>query len=231
MPPEAIPWRPPRRPHRPCHRSLHQLRAPPGTPLPQPVARAAARVRECVSPRTDRPFEILTRLTATKVRADLPPAQQAPIPRRDALAHEFAAHFVARPEVLEGRPGLVDQLLTSGLRRAERRADLRVAEAAELAHDDRATLSVRQRGEIGHERTKLLARLRVVADSRRSRCVGRRLPGASSNDRDRLVVGDPEEPRLDAPSIGRARSDESAASMELCRASRASASCRRSERQ
>ena len=122
---------------------------------------------ECAPARADRLLEVLARLTATKVRADLPPAQQAHVPRRDALAHELAAHLVALPQVVQGQTGLVDELLTGGLRRTERRADLRVAEAAELAHDDRATLSVGQRGEIGHQRAKLLARLRIVGDGRR----------------------------------------------------------------
>ena len=61
------------------------------------------------------------------------------------------------PQLVQGRASLVDELLAAGLRGGERGGDLRVAQATQLAHHDRAALPIRERGEVGHERPDLLA--------------------------------------------------------------------------
>ena len=80
---------------------------------------------ECGPAAADRLLEVLARLAATEVGADLAPAQQAQVGRGDPLAHEVAAHLVAIPQLVQGRACLVDELLAAGLRGAERRCDLR----------------------------------------------------------------------------------------------------------
>ena len=161
---------------------------------------------ECGPAAADRLLEVLARLAGTEVGANFAPTQQAQVVRGDPFAHEVAAHLVAIPQLVQGGACLIDELLAAGLRRGERGCDRGVAEAAQLSHDDRAALPIGERGEIGHERAKLLAGLRVVGEGRRGRGIGGSLTSAASDDRDRLVVGDPEQPGLEG-ALDRARAE------------------------
>ena len=130
------------------------------------------------------------------MRAEPASAEDAPIPLRKRSADLITLHLAPLGHVTQREARLVYDLACGGLGCVERLRDLGVAQAAQLAHDQRAPLTVRQSVEVGDELTQPLARLglRVRRRLRRLRQRGIDERGPAAQDRDRFVVGDAVEP-------------------------------------
>src|SRR3954469_10475005 len=123
--------------------------------------------------------------------------QDAAVAVRERPADAAALHFASLLRLHQRRARLEDRLLDELRGDPEHLGDLAVAEAAELAQQQRRALALGQRVEVTAQILELLPRGHPLLDS----CAGgvRRielLDGvAPTQDRDRLVVRDPEQPR------------------------------------
>jgi hypothetical protein len=146
-------------------------------------------------------FEGGARGARLQMGANAPGAPDATVAVGQAV-HDLAA--VGRSALLEPRqrhPGLVDRLARRDLRGGEGRGDLAVLEAGQLPHDDRAALALGQAANVREQRIQPLT---VVPRAVLAGTFGHlgdellvRPPPADQ--RNRLVVRDPVQPRLDPP--------------------------------
>ncbi len=132
----------------------------------------------------------------TQVRANPATAHDAAVAVAQHPPDVVALHLTPLAATEERGAGLEDRLLDRAGREFEHDADLGVAEAVELAQDERGALAIRQVGEVHLQQPQLLALGDPVLEGMLVGHVGElvgRPPAAQ--DRDRLVVGDPEQPR------------------------------------
>ena len=147
----------------------------------------------------DRGLEVAARLALAQVGADAPAAQAAPVRGGDRLPDRRARHVAPLSHPMQRRSGLVDGLLGGGLRDPEGGADLGERDPVELAHDQRAALALRELVQVAHQPLQALAGLRPLGDATADvDLLGVQLHGRAPGpqDPDGLVVGDPEQPRL-----------------------------------
>ena len=132
-----------------------------------------------------------------QVRADRAAARRAAVAVGDPAADRLAARLAALCELVQRAPRVVDRLLGAGRRALERGGDLRVAQARHLAHHERRALALGQRADVVEQRRQALADRRAALDveHRGAQVLRRRLGARPAQQRDRLVVRDPVEPR------------------------------------
>lgn len=147
----------------------------------------------------DSGLELMAARAGAQVRSQSSPAQRTAVAVGDHAADGLAIHVAALAEVDERTPGLEHGLLGRVGRDRERGGDLGVTEPAQFAHHQRAALSLGQLlnviDELAQSRASLGVLLRPTAapSVHRIELVDLRAP---TQQRDRLVVGDPVEPRL-----------------------------------
>ena len=149
------------------------------------------------APARDAGAKVPAGLAGAQVRAHPACPEDAPIALRKRSADLVALHLAPLSHLAQRQARLVHHLACRGLGGGERLRDLGVAQAAQLAHDQRDTLAVRQRVEVGDELAQALARFGPRVRRRLRRLRQRRIDdrGPAAQDRDRLVVGDAVEPR------------------------------------
>jgi hypothetical protein len=131
------------------------------------------------------------------VRPDSAGPQGTAVPVRDDAADVIAGHRSTGLVFGQGAPRFEDRLFGRGDRRLERNRDLLVRETAQLPHDQSRALAVRKRLQVGNELLQPLALRRpcLHIGTHRGYIFGNLvLDPALSQDRDRLVVSDPEQP-------------------------------------
>ena len=148
----------------------------------------------------DRRLEAAARAAVAQVRPQAPAAQHAAVGVRQRPADVLTGHGAPLGALVQRRPSLEDGLLDGARRRVQDDRDLVVAQAVELPQDQRGALTLRQvrqvRLELGQAAAVLHLLGQPVRPQRRRRLQLRRRPPAAQ-ERDRLVVRDPEEPRPD----------------------------------
>ncbi len=146
----------------------------------------------------DRALEVPAFLAIAQMSADVSPADDPPVPVGDRSPHFRAGDLTPRAHLLQAQPGLVDGL--AGHRRggSERGSDLLEAHSPQLAHHHGAPLPFRQLAEIVDQAAQPDAALDGLLDAQSGagRLVAERIGRPPAADHlDRLVVGDPVEPR------------------------------------
>ncbi|HEX6713792.1 MAG TPA: hypothetical protein VF066_10415, partial [Thermoleophilaceae bacterium] len=143
-------------------------------------------------------LERRAQLARPKVRPDPAPTPDAPIAVRERLLDRLALRPASRLGLEESHPRLVDRLPGRCRGHREDHRDLVVAQAAELTQQQRAPLAFRQCSQVGAQRGDTLAQLERFLEAGRGDdggLVERAVGPAPSREADRLVVGDPKEPR------------------------------------
>ena len=139
-------------------------------------------------------------VAGAQVGADAAGAQVAAVAVRQAAAHARALGRAAVDGVVQGGAGVEDGAAGGLVGDAEGEADLVVAQAAELAHDQGAALALGQHPQVVDELGEAGALLGVdLGAGDGQQVVGVDAAGdglAAAHDVDRLVVGDPVQPRL-----------------------------------
>ena len=150
------------------------------------------------APLRDRGLESLARLAGPQMGPQPPVAEQAAVPLRQGMASRLTLHLAPPTQLPQPHTGLVDGLTGGRLGGRDRGGDLRVAQAAQLPHHEGPSLALGQLIEVGDQVAQALPGLGLevgARDNRIGELIGVRGPGALAQDRDRLVVGHPVEPR------------------------------------
>lgn len=136
--------------------------------------------------------------TIAQVGAQPPAAKHAAVSVGDRSADLLTHHRATLRELHQGAPCLEDCLLCRADRRLERDRDLLVREPTELAHHQRTPLPIGQLPQIRDQQrqTRPLAGTILRRANAPLRNIGElAVAAASTNQRNRLVVRDPKQPR------------------------------------
>ena len=154
----------------------------------------------------DRRLEAAAGPAVAQVRAHAAPSEHPPVGVRERAADVVTRHGPALGALVQRRPRLEDRLLDRPCGGAQHDRDLVVAQAVELAQDQGGSLALRQVREVRLELRQAAAVLHLPGQAVGPQCL-RRLQGRgrapAAQDRDRLVVDDPEQPRphLEVPLL------------------------------
>ena len=151
--------------------------------------------------------EVRAAFAVAQVSAQPAPSQHAAVALGDRPADSVALHLATLSHLLQRESGLVDELAGRLRRAVEAGGDLLEAQAAELAHDERAPLAVGQLAQVVDELAQPFDRGGVGIGGGNGETVGIELHSRAplTEQRDRLVVGDAVQPRLErdlAPLAG-----------------------------
>ena len=140
---------------------------------------------------------------AAQVGADVATADPAPVAVGEHAANLLTAHLAPLAHLLESDSRLVEGLPGDRRRGVEGGGDLLEAQSGQLPHHQRPALAVGKLVEVADQPPQALAKVRRLGDARapRRKLGVDLLDGtAASQQLDRLVVGDPVQPRLELHS-------------------------------
>ena len=159
----------------------------------------------------ERGLELPAGTARAHVRAHAPAAQHAAVAVRQCALDVSAEHRPALGALLQPRARLEDRLLDRARRAVEHAGDLLVRQPAQLAQHERHALALGQVAQVRAQQRQSLAvlqRLRQGIGPDRADRIQVHHVAALAQPRDRLVVGDPEQPRAQlevAPLVAQGR--------------------------